>query len=276
MPSPTDFSAPRTATDCQRAASETVSAQSSGVDARSRVIVAATAAQPIGTSTATAAGGQSEHALAVSPAGAPPVKTNKRSRFDDVPAAVQSIPVKGKAVVEEVLLPLPGTMQGTVAPNSGSQQPLSLPNRPNQDPQLCGGGTSQDLKESISLPDGTQITTPSPRPERSAQTPRSPRRRSFEPGELAASASESVGLPGRNRGGTQRAHENGTAETTAQSPAAKRNRSDDQAVDLSAAAPALQLDRFGQPRANAASAPVSVNTLQPSAHLVTCQPARLL
>jgi hypothetical protein len=177
-PSPTDFSAPRTATDCQRAASETVSAQSSGVDARSGVIVATTAAQPIGTSTATAAGGQSEHALAVSPAGAPPVKTNKRSRFDDVPAAVQSIPVKGQAVVEEVLLPLPGTMQGTVAPNSGSQQPLSLPNRPNQNPQLCGGGTSQvHLKESISLPDGTQITTPSPHPEHSAQTPRSPRRR---------------------------------------------------------------------------------------------------
>jgi hypothetical protein len=154
---------------------------------------------------------------------------------------------------------------------------MSLANRPNQDLQLSGGGASQvHLKKSVSLLNGTQIATPSPHPEHSAQTPRSPRRRTFEPGELATSASESVSLPGRNRGGTQRAHENGTAQSTAQSLAAQRNRFDDEQVNLSAAAPTLKLDRFGQPRLNVTRSPASLHTLQPSAHLSTRQPARLL
>jgi hypothetical protein len=263
-PSPTDFRAPRAATNCQRTASETVSARSSGVDARSGALVASTGAQPLGTSTATAAGGQSERSPAVSPTGAPPVKTNKRNRFDDTPAAAQSAPVKGKAVVEEVLLPLPGAMQGTVASNSGSQQPLSLPNRPKQNMQHSGYGSSQVLlKESgpTSLPNGVHTISSGPHHEHSAHsgaTPRSPRRRSFEPGELATLASESVSLPGRNRGGTKRAHENGTVESTAQSPAAKRNRFAERQVDLSAAAPAPKLDRFGQPRVNATNARASL------------------
>jgi hypothetical protein len=241
-----------------------VSARSSGVVARSGALVASTGAQPIGTSIATAADAQGERSPAVSPTGAQPVKTNKRNRFDDAPAAAQSAPVKGIAVVEGVLLPLPGTMQGTVASNSGSQQPLSLPNRSKQNMQHSGYGSSQVLlKESgpTSLPNGVHTNSSGPHHEHSPHsgaTPRSPRRRSLEPGELATSASESVSLPGRNRGGTKRAHENGTAESTSQSPAAKRNRFDDQHVDLSAAAPAPKLDRFGQPRANATSAPASL------------------
>jgi hypothetical protein len=234
------------------------------VDARSGAIVASTGAQPLGTGTATAAGGQSERLLAVSPTGAQPVKTIKRNRFDDTPAAAQSAPVKGIAVVEGVLLPLPGAMQGTVASNSGSQQPLSLPNRPKQNMQHSGYGTSLVLLKEpgpTSLPNGVHTNSSGPHHEHSAHsgaTPRSPRRRSFEPGELATSASESVSLPGRNRGGTKRAHENGTAESTSQSPASKRNRFDDQHVDLSAATPAPKLDRFEQLRVNATSAPASL------------------
>jgi hypothetical protein len=232
-----------------------VSARSSGVVARSGALVASTGAQPIGTSIATAADAQGERSPAVSPTGAQPVKTNKRNRFDDAPAAAQSAPVKGIAVVEGVLLPLPGTMQGTVASNSGSQQPLSLPNRSKQNMQHSGYGSSQVLlKESgpTSLPNGVHTNSSGPHHEHS---PRSSRRRSFEPGELTTSASESVSLPGRDRGGVKRPQENATAGTTAQSPAAKRNRFNDQAVDLSAAAPAPKLDRFGQPRVNATNAP---------------------
>jgi hypothetical protein len=263
-PSPTDFRAPRAATNSSRTTSQTVSARSSGVDAHSGAIVATTGAQPNDTSTATAADAPGERSPAVSPAGAQPVKTNKRNRFDDTPAAAQSAPVTGIAVVEGVLLPLPGAMQGTVAPNSGCGQPQYQPNTPHQNKQHSGYGSSQVLlKESgpASLPNGVHTNSSGPHHEYSAHsgaTPRSPRRRSFEPGELATSASESVSLPGRNRGGTKRAHENGTAESTSQSPAAKRNRFDDQHVDLSAAAPAPKLDRFGQPRVNATNAPASL------------------